>query len=58
MWPLAAAPWLNSGSGSSHCPATSSHGNYIAFTSAESGQAGDSNGSGIPDVFLRFLGTA
>jgi hypothetical protein len=37
-------------------PATSSHGNYIAFTSAESGQAGDTNGSGIPDVFLRFLG--
>jgi hypothetical protein len=43
--------------GASVKPATSSRGNYIAFTSAARGQAGDSNGSGIPDVFLRFLGT-
>ncbi len=37
-------------------PAASSRGNYIAFTSAQEGEVGESNGSGIPDIFLRFLG--
>lgn len=42
--------------GASYRPALSSRGNYIGFTSQQSGQSGERNGPTIPDVFLRFLG--
>ena len=37
-------------------PASSSRANYIAFTSAQTGLSGESNGAAIEDVFIRFLG--
>jgi hypothetical protein len=40
-------------------PATSSHGNYVAFTCDAAGLAADgSGGRAIPNVFMRFLGGA
>lgn len=42
--------------GPSTNPSTSNRANFIAFTSAQSGRSGESNGEGIEDVFLRFLG--
>jgi hypothetical protein len=38
--------------------AMSSRGNYVAFTSDEAGEAGETNGSGLSDVFLEFTGGA
>jgi hypothetical protein len=38
--------------------AMSSRGNFVAFTSNEAGQAGETNGSGLSDVFLEFVGGA
>jgi hypothetical protein len=37
-------------------PSTSSRANFIGFTSTQAGLSGESNGPGIADVFLRFLG--
>ena len=31
-------------------------GDYVAFVSTQSGQSGESNGSGIADVFIRYTG--
>jgi hypothetical protein len=42
--------------GDSYEPALSQHANYIGFVSEETGEFGESNGSTIPDVFMRFLG--
>jgi TolB protein len=42
--------------GPSSNPSISSRGNYIAFTSWASGVDGETNGAGISDVFMRFLG--
>lgn len=42
--------------GASTNPGTSNRSNYIGFTSAQTGQAGEANGGGIEDVFIRFLG--
>ncbi|MEX2197140.1 MAG: hypothetical protein WD844_17850 [Thermoleophilaceae bacterium] len=42
--------------GASTNPATSNRANYIGFTSTQSGDLGELNGPGIPDVFVRFLG--
>jgi hypothetical protein len=40
-------------------PATSSHGNYVAFTCNEGGLTADgAGGRAIPNVFMRFLGGA
>ena len=41
--------------GPSTNPSMSSRGNYIAFTSYETGMAGEANGAGIGDVFLQFI---
>lgn len=54
-----APAWLLPGSifnGPSRHPSISSRGNYVAFTSWESGSDGERNGSQIPDVFMRFMG--
>jgi hypothetical protein len=37
-------------------PSMSSRGNYVGFTSWETGLEGERNGASIPDVFLRFIG--
>ena len=37
-------------------PAASSRASFIGFTSAQSGDSGETNGPGIPDAFVRFLG--
>lgn len=42
--------------GASTNPSASQRANYIGFTSNAAGQSGDTNGGGIADVFLRFLG--
>lgn len=42
--------------GASVDPASSNRANYIAFTSFQTGDFGESNGAGIGDVFIRFLG--
>jgi hypothetical protein len=39
-------------------PATSAHGNYVAFTTSSGGQAAGGGGGAIPNVFMRFLGGA
>jgi hypothetical protein len=40
-------------------PATSAHGNYVAFTCDAGGLTADgSGGRAIPNVFMRFLGGA
>jgi hypothetical protein len=39
-------------------PSMSSRGNYIAFTSYQTGMAGETNGAGIADVFLQFIAGA
>jgi hypothetical protein len=39
-------------------PSMSSRGNFIAFTSSETGVAGESNGAAVPDVFLEFFAGA
>jgi hypothetical protein len=54
-----ALPWVLPDSifnGPSGHPSISSRGNYVAFTSWESGRDGERNGSQIPDVFMRFMG--
>ena len=42
--------------GASTNPSASSRANYIGFTSTQTGLSGESNGDGIADVFIRFLG--
>ena len=42
--------------GASYEPATSARANYIAFSSEQTGESGESNGGGIADLFLRFMG--
>ena len=42
--------------GASTNPSSSNRANYIAFTSAQTGLSGESNGGSIVDVFIRFLG--
>jgi hypothetical protein len=37
-------------------PAASSRANFTGFTSSQSGDSGETNGPGIPDVFVRFQG--
>jgi Tol biopolymer transport system component len=44
--------------GPSVSPSISSRGNYVAFTSFATGVFGESNGPGISDVFMRFVGAA
>lgn len=44
--------------GPSTNPAVSSRANFIGFTSAQSGDSGETNGPAIPDVFARFLGAS
>jgi Tol biopolymer transport system component len=39
-------------------PATSSHGNYVAFTTSSGGRAAGGGGGAVPNVFMRFLGGA
>jgi hypothetical protein len=39
-------------------PATSAHGNYVAFTTSSGGRAAGGGGGSIPNVFMRFLGGA
>jgi hypothetical protein len=39
-------------------PATSAHGNYVAFTTTAGGGAVGGAGGSIPNVFMRFLGGA
>jgi hypothetical protein len=54
-----APPWRLPDSilnGPSFRPSISSRGNYVGFTSFESGQDGEQNGPGLPDVFVRFMG--
>jgi len=41
--------------GASVAPAMSSHGNYLAFASAEVGQL-DGTGQALPNILMRFLG--
>ena len=36
--------------------AISNRGNFIAFSSDEEEESGEKNGTGIPDLFLRFMG--
>ena len=36
----------------------SNRGNYIAWSSDDEGQAGETNGRGLADVFLRFMGAS
>jgi hypothetical protein len=42
--------------GPSWNPAVSSRGNYIAYTTAETGYGGEVNGPAVPDVLLAFVG--
>ena len=42
--------------GASTNPSSSNRANFIAFTSAQSGRSGESNGASIEDVFIRYLG--
>jgi hypothetical protein len=44
--------------GASLNPSISSRGNYVAFTSVATGVFGESNGSAISDVFMRFIGVS
>jgi Tol biopolymer transport system component len=44
--------------GASVNPSISSRGNYVAFTSFGTGVFGESNGSAISDVFMRFIGVS
>jgi hypothetical protein len=39
-------------------PATSAHGNYVAFTTSSAAGAAGGGGGSIPNVFMRFLGGA
>jgi hypothetical protein len=39
-------------------PAASNRANYIGFTSTATGDLGETNGPGIADVFMRFLGAS
>ncbi|HEY1597387.1 MAG TPA: hypothetical protein VGF74_18455 [Thermoleophilaceae bacterium] len=41
--------------GSAYHPSMSSRGNFIAFTSFETGEAGETNGAAIPDVFEDYF---
>jgi hypothetical protein len=42
--------------GASYNPAVSNRSNWIGFTSQQTGEAGEANGGGIADVFIRFMG--